>query len=168
MKLLITLMVLLPLSGMAQTPSAASACSTEQHRQFDFWIGRWQVSQNGQDAGINTIELTHNGCVLTEDWTSAQGGFSGSSINLYDAARQQWHQTWSDSGGNLLLLEGGLEAGSMVMSGSRPGPEGKTLTDRISWTPNEDGSIRQHWQTKSETSDWQTVFDGHYVRIQPQ
>jgi hypothetical protein len=40
---------------------------------------------------------------------------------MYDAARQVWHQTWVDSSGTLLLLEGGLRGKSMVLEGqTRP------------------------------------------------
>jgi hypothetical protein len=32
------------------------------------------------------------------------GGYSGESLNEYDAARKVWHQTWVDSSGTLLLF----------------------------------------------------------------
>ena len=50
------------------------------------------------------------------------------------------------------------------MSGSRPGPDGSQVIHRITWTPNEDGSVRQHWQTRRDGDAWNTAFDGLYVR----
>jgi hypothetical protein len=45
--------VLLGLSAaLVQAPAAAQnaqACKTPQHRQFDFWVGTWDVSLTGQD-----------------------------------------------------------------------------------------------------------------------
>ena len=149
-------------------PSMASACESEKHRQFDFWIGEWDVTANGKPAGRNRIEIRHGGCALAEHWVSTRSDFSGSSLNAYDQATDRWHQTWVDATGTLLELDGGLEDGRMVMSGSRPGEDGATVIHRITWTPNEDGSVRQHWQTSSDGNSWSTAFDGLYVRRDPE
>lgn len=140
------------------------ACTSEQHRQFDFWVGHWHVTVGGQPAGENHIELLHQDCVLAESWTSAQGNFSGSSVNIYDAAGGQWHQSWVDSSGTLLQLDGAFRDGKMVLEGSRPGPTGEEIVNRITWTPNEDGTVRQHWETRSGGGEWTTAFDGLYRR----
>ena len=54
----------------------------------------------------------------------------------------------------------------MVLEGERP--EAKTnasVRHRITWTPQRDGTVRQHWQMmKTEPSTWETVFDGLYKR----
>jgi hypothetical protein len=56
-------------------------------REFDFWIGDWDVRATGQPpvgpASRNTVTLNDNGCVLTEHWTGA-GGSEGQSFNLFD------------------------------------------------------------------------------------
>ena len=158
----------LPLAAWAQDEAAqtspAAPCSSAVHRQFDFWAGDWDVTQNGQPAGHNRIEIIHGGCVLAEHWTSAQGGFAGSSLNSWDAARGRWHQTWMDNSGTVLQLDGGMVDGSMVLSGQRPGANGAVVKDRITWTPNADGSVRQHWESSSNDAEWATAFDGRYVR----
>ena len=158
-------------SALAQDATTApppAPCSSEQHRQFDFWVGRWDVTANDQPAGTNEITLAHGDCVLKENWTSAQGNFTGSSLNLYDAATDRWHQTWVDTTGNLLELNGGLQDGSMVLQGERPTQEGGMSLQRITWTPNEDGSVRQHWETSTDGGDsWSTVFDGLYEKAAP-
>jgi hypothetical protein len=148
----------------APAPDANGSCTTAQHRQFDFWVGRWEVTTGKQAAGRNQIDLIHSGCALAEHWTSAAGNFSGSSLNTYDQATERWHQTWVDTSGTLLELNGGLEGNRMIMSGARPGPDGTMVTHRITWTPNEDGSVRQVWETSADGSDWTAVFDGLYVR----
>ena len=95
---------------------------------------------------------------------STPRGYSGESLNIYDAARRVWHQTWVDSSGTLLLLEGGLREGSMVLEGSLPGTDGKPVRQRITWTPNADGTVRQHWETSAADGVWSTAFDGTYRR----
>jgi hypothetical protein len=168
MRITCLILLVLPLFALAQDEASQtappSACASEQHRQFDFWAGSWDVTQNGQAAGHNDIEIMHGGCVLAEHWTSANGGFSGSSLNAYDQATDRWHQTWVDTTGNLLELNGGLQNGSMVLQGTRPGESGEII-NRITFTPNEDGSVRQHWEYSSDGETWTTAFDGHYVRV---
>ena len=40
---------------------------------------------------------------------------------------------------------------------------GKSPINRITWTPREDGSVRQHWETSQDgRSSWTTAFDGIY------
>jgi hypothetical protein len=53
----------------------------------------------------------------------------------------------------------------MVLSGDRPQADGTVATDRITFTPNDDGSVRQHWETSTDGKTWTTAFDGHYVRV---
>ena len=143
-------------------PAPATPCASEEHRQFDFWLGQWTVTAGDQPAGANRIEKRHGGCVLAEHWTSARGNFSGSSFNIYDSASGRWHQTWVDSSGTLLLLDGQFTNGQMVLAGTRPGADGTTAHHRITWTPNPDGTVRQHWET-GDGDSWKTLFDGLYA-----
>lgn len=172
MKSLPVLFLLITLTAQAQQdnppeadqPPRANPCDTAKHHQFDFWLGQWNVTAKGKPAGSNRIEAVHNGCALAEHWTSANGNFAGSSLNIYDRATDKWHQTWVDTAGTLLQLDGGLEDGRMVLRGMRPGPDGSEILQRITWTPNEDGSVRQHWETSGDGESWKTVFDGRYVK----
>ena len=157
------------------TPAAApQACNSADHRAFDFWIGAWDVTQNGQPAGENRIEAIDGGCALLERWTSALGNFTGHSLNSFSRIDGQWHQTWVDSGGTLLRLAGGREAGPggtpgegpMVLRGEAPDAGGVLRPNRISWTPNPDGSVRQHWEAH-DGKTWNTVFDGTYRQREP-
>ncbi len=124
------------------TPSAPPPpCTAPEYRQFDFWIGEWTVrNPDGKEVGRNHIQKRFNGCVLHESWTSARG-FTGESFNTWDPRRGVWHQTWVDGAGTLLLLEGGLQDGAMVLSQDGVGRDGKPLTQRITWTPLEDGRV---------------------------
>lgn len=134
--------------------------------QFDFWIGEWEVTQpDGKKAGENKIVPINGGRALLENWTSASGGYAGKSLNSYDASKGQWKQFWVDTSGLVLELSGGMVDGSMVLSGARKNRKGAEVVDRITWTPNEDGSVRQHWEFSQDGgTTWQTAFDGRYVK----
>ena len=149
-----------------QVPPQAPACQSAEHRQFDFWIGRWDVFlPNGTRAGTNSIEQKLGGCVLHEHWEGA-GASRGESFNLYRRDRARWHQSWVDNSGTLLLIEGGLESGSMVLRGTTTNPEGRTVSNRITWTPHTADSVQQLWETSvDDGATWSTAFDGRYVRV---
>lgn len=155
---------LLALGLFAFPPTSRAACEGAEHRQFDFWLGTWEVrGPKGNVAGTNRIEKEQGGCVLHERYTTERG-YDGQSLNIYDASRKVWHQTWVDSGGALLELEGGLRDGKMVLEGETVGADGKTVRQRITWTPNPDGTVRQHWESAAPGGGWSTVFDGLYRR----
>lgn len=167
-----------PAAAPAPAAPAASAsaprpapCSAAAHRQFDFWIGHWEVfGPAGRKAGENRIAPILGGCVLQEDW-SGTGNLNGRSLNLYDRDSGRWHQSWVDSSGGRLELSGGLdERGRMVMSQRAPDPKrpGAALLQRITWSRNDDGSVRQLWESSGDDgASWSTIFDGRYVRRAP-
>ena len=148
--------------------SAAPAppCSAPEFRQFDFWLEEWRVTKpDGAVAGINRITSEYGGCVVHEHYATGRG-YSGESLNVYDASRKVWHQSWVDNTGLLLTLEGGLRNGAMVLEGRTVGADGKTTQQRITWTPNADGSVRQLWESTDANGQWTTAFDGKYTKRQ--
>jgi len=147
-------------TGAATPPS----CDSPLHRQFDFWLGEWEVhTVDGKLAGINRIEREYDGCVIHEKYAGTRG-FKGESLNTYDAARKVWHQTWVDNQGTLLVLEGGLRGEEMVLEGQAIATDGQRTRHRITWSPVANGSVRQHWESTDEKNPWITVFDGRYTR----
>ncbi|WP_246239903.1 hypothetical protein [Pseudoalteromonas caenipelagi] len=141
-------------------------CEGKAFTQFDFWLGKWQVyTPDNKLAGHNEISKSHNGCVINERYTTPSG-FSGESLNIYDATRGVWHQTWVDNSGLLLTLEGNVVDGAMVLAGIRKNKAGQQVHERITWTANKDGSVRQLWQNKTDQqAQWQMVFDGLYKPV---
>jgi hypothetical protein len=97
----------------------------------------------------------------------ATGGVTGKSLNIYDAVDRRWHQTWVDNSGSLLILAGQRVDRNMVMAltGQSPTDPKATVLQRITWTPADDGSVRQLWELSSDAGKtWTVLFDGHYVR----
>lgn len=158
-------------AAQAQTTTAAAPkpapCQAPEQRQFDFWVGRWHVfNPAGKQVGENLIEVIDDGCALLERWRG-QGGFSGSSLNSWNATTRQWHQHWVDNQGSMLRLAGAFEGGRMVLASNEPNPDkpGTLLRQRITWTALADGAVRQLWeQSANDGASWDTAFDGRYVR----
>lgn len=159
-----TVLVILALTASVAQAAPPAPCSSAEHRQFDFWIGDWQVrTPDGKFAGINRIAPEYGGCVIHEHYATGKG-YSGESLNAYDAARKVWHQTWVDDSGVLLTLEGRWDGKSMVLEGLAPGPTGDMAKQRITWTPNADGSVRQLWESADAKGAWTVAFDGRYTK----
>ena len=145
--------------GAAPPPGG---CAASESRQFDFWIGDWNVvDPAGKVAGHNRIEAILGGCALAEHWDGAGGG-RGASYNAYDARTKTWQQFWVDRSGGVLHLAGAFDGKRMVLRSTQPGAHG----DRITWTPNGgDGTVRQLWETSDDGgTTWTTSFDGRYER----
>jgi hypothetical protein len=153
--------------GVSAQQSQPPACTSPEHRQFDFWIGSWEVVDSaGTVLGSNRITSTLAGCVLHEQWTGARG-VRGESLNIYDRTTGRWHQSWVDSAGNLLQLDGGLENGAMVMRGQTRTADGAAQQQRITWRRLDDGSVLQLWESSADGTEWTTVFRGLYRARNP-
>lgn len=156
--------LLSPFLADADAPAAsakADPCAAKESRQFDFWLGDWNViDPAGKVAGHNRIEAILGGCALAEHWDGAGGGH-GTSYNAYDATSKTWQQFWVDKQGGVLHLEGTFDGERMALRSTRPGAH----VDRITWTPNKDGTVRQLWETSEDSGKtWKTSFDGRYER----
>ncbi len=147
-------------------------CSSAEYKQFDFWVGDWDVrNAAGQVIGHNRISKRFGGCVVVEEWEGAAGG-GGSSFNFYDQQTKEWHQFWvdatgtnwlsSDKQGNPVTLRGGLRDGAMVLS-SHPDTLPSIGLTRATWRPLPDGRVRQTFESSTDGGKtWTVSFDGFY------
>jgi hypothetical protein len=156
-------------SGQSNPPPAPRPLPPES-RQFDFWIGEWDVvDAEGKPAGSSVIESIAGGAGLLENWTGAPvaGGGTGKSLNAYNLEKKQWQQFWVGSGGGILELAGALAGDSMVLSGEHV-VRGRHLFERITWTPLPEGTVRQLWEQSADGGQtWQVIFEGIYRRKLP-
>jgi hypothetical protein len=176
-----SLILLLTLATGAATPARRTAeadrmanvpppgtCDVPEARQFDFWIGDWEVREpGGALAGTNLVERVYGGCALRENWASADGKQHGTSLNHYDPAARRWHQTWVDDTGGFLLLDGTFTDGTMTLEGNRPSPDGTVVRHRIAWSRvgDDPDRVRQLWEASRDGGkSWKVVFDGLYGR----
>jgi tetratricopeptide (TPR) repeat protein len=135
-----------------------------EYKQFDFWVGEWDVQNNGQKAGTNRIERILDGCVLLENWTSGLGG-TGKSFNFYDASTRRWQQTWVDSTGNVLNLYGEFKENALRFSGETRSQNGARTLHRLTFFNLGPDRVRQFWeQSTDDGKTWNVVWDGTYTR----
>ena len=139
-------------------------------RQFDFWVGDWDVRPTGQAAAgppaRNTVTLDDNDCVITEHWSSPSGSV-GQSFNIFDRSYGVWRQTWVDNIGGQHDYRGRLVDGNMVFEGDTPAPNGQLgrVPTRLTFFNLGPDSVRQFSQTSTDSGrTWQTSYDLTYVR----
>jgi hypothetical protein len=158
-------------------PAPPPRCDRPEHRQFDYWVGEWDVRPAGQPETAatplgNVVRLEDAGCVVTEHWTTPR--MTGRSVNLFDRTRGQWHQTWVDSTGGLHEYWGAANAaGDLVFHGTTPVAAGNARqTVRLTFfnlgpdrrAPHR---IRQFSEVLGADGRWTTSYDLHYTRRTP-
>lgn len=149
------------IAALALQAAPPSCADSALHRQFDFWVGDWNVyAANGALGGSNTIELGSGDCLLHEHWTNARGG-TGHSLNWVDNETGAWRQLWVGPRYQIDYSGGLNEAGAMVLEGqiTYARPEGPVSLDfRGAWTPLDNGHVIQHFQqwdpNAQNWSDW--------------
>ena len=159
-------MVLAVFSAQLTAQNSTCQCCTEKHSEFDFWVGTWEVTNpDGSKAGENTIKKVQDGCVLQENWTSATPSFTGTSNNFYNYKTRQWEQIWIDNQGQTLHLKGSKVGNQMILqTDEETNSEGKITYHRVTWTDNENGTVRQLWETITDVKNVTVAFDGLYKR----
>ncbi len=160
------LALILAVSGYSQTASNCNCC-TEKHAEFDFWIGYWKVTNpDGSKAGTNVIDKIQDNCILRENWTSATPGLTGTSQNFYNLKKKQWEQIWVDNQGQSLHLKGNRKDNQMILrTDEETNTEGKKFYHQVTWTHNNDGTVRQLWETYTENQEVVVAFDGLYKKM---
>ena len=154
------------ITGFSQNNNCG--CCTEKHSEFDFWKGNWNVTNpNGAAAGTNQIDKIQDDCILRENWTSAKGNFTGTSNSFYNNKTKQWEQVWVDNQGGSLHLKGNRIENRMILkTDEETNKDGNPFYHRVTWTLNDDGSVRQYWETITNDKDITVAFDGLYKKVE--
>ena len=140
------------------------ACETAQHRQFDFWVGRWDVYPTGSDQLVahSLIERLYGGCAIRENWMPLQGT-GGGSLNSWRPAEGRWRQLWADSANSWTEYVGGLDGEAMVLTATGTMPDGSPALLRMTYTRGADGSVRQLGTRSTDGGrTWQPNYDFTY------
>ena len=154
--------VVVPLPLAAQG-EVAPRCQDPRFREFDFWIGEWNVTgPDGAAIGRSVIEPIMGRCAVRESWDS--GEVHGTSVSIYHAPDEAWFQTWVDNRGVLLRLRGGWDGDRMILAGERRGSDGRVRHLRITWTPTDEGLIQRQEVSEDGGESWAVGFEGRYER----
>ena len=155
-------------SALAGIRAARFPCEAdERHHAFDFWIGEWTVTQNGQFAGTNNIQPILGHCTLFEKWESATGSL-GKSFNYYDPGEDHWRQIWISDNGSFVEFTGKARDSGIFYTAETTNPaDGVVTLHKFDFTQIENGIVRQLWQTSSDDGEtWTIAWDGRYSRLE--
>jgi hypothetical protein len=169
-EIIFTLLVCLFFAGTLLAQNPAKPCSEEQAKQFDFWVGTWDLEwtdANGvKQKGTNTINKILNGCVIEENFNG--GGspeYLGKSHSIFDAQSGMWKQTWVDNGGAYLDFTGEFKDGKMILRREFISKAGKKIMQRMIFSNIQTDSLEWNWEgSQDEGKTWNTNWKLFYKR----
>ena len=159
-------------AAQAQGNSTKPApCSEAQQKQFDFWVGAWDLTWPGNSAGevahgTNNVSLILDGCVVQESFSGGEAmPLRGMSVSLFNARSGKWQQTWVDNEGAYLDFVGEFRDGQMTLAREATKPDGSKFLQRMVYkniTPTE---FDWSWESSMDGgSTWKVVWPIHYRR----
>lgn len=136
-----------------------------ENRQFDFWVGEWDVrAPEGSPAGQSSITVENGDCWIHEHWSGGAGG-KGESFNFYNPTTKKWHQTWVDDQGGLAEFDGEFRDGAMRMEGYRQGLKNERIPAKLTLSLMPDGRVRQLGENSMDGGKtWTVLYDLMYSR----
>ncbi|HEX5354087.1 MAG TPA: hypothetical protein VFW60_08410 [Rhodanobacteraceae bacterium] len=158
---LAAVLVLIAAPRLVQAAPSAGHCAAAPYHQLDFWLGDWDTFDVGikeSSQARNHVTRILGGCVIHERYVSNHG-MVGESFSIYDAARKLWHQTWVTNDGHLLVLEGGMRDGRVVLEGNDRDAHGKPVTLRAWWWPVAGGVRERSMMSGDGGKSWKMQFD---------
>lgn len=140
-------------------------CRSPEARQFDFWLGDWEVSWDSDGRGTNIVEAVLDGCVILENFDGGpETGLRGMSVSTYRPQTGKWYQTWVDNQGNYLDFVGGMQGKKMILAREAREAEGP-LHQRMVWYNVEANSLDWNWERSEDGGEtWETLWHIHYLR----
>jgi hypothetical protein len=155
----------MPDRAVGQAASGATApapCSADENRQFDFWVGRWDVYPKNlpqKKVAQSLIERLYSGCAIRENWMPLKGA-DGGSLNSYRPEAGVWRQMWTDSSGAWVEFSGKWNGSAMVLEGVWPQPGHPKQRTRMTYSRLPDGTVEQAGESSDdEGKSWQPSFD---------
>lgn len=165
--ILLFAVLLFTLTNIQSQNNRKVPCSTKEYKQFNFWIGNWNVYNiKNQLIGTNKVVKMPNACAIQENWSSTSGASKGTSYNYYNTKDKSWNQLWIDNAGGSLVLKGGYKNNQMIMKSSLlQGKKGKYY-NKLTFTKKNDGSIIQVWELiDANNKVLKELFRGIYKKI---
>jgi hypothetical protein len=136
-------------------------------RQFDFWLGEWNLTWAKGGRGTNSIHTILGGHIVQENFVAIAGdeaGFMGQSVSAYNKERSTWLQTWVDNQGGYLDFTGEYKDNTMILS-RKAIKGGKEFLQRMVWHDITRDSLNWNWERSDDAGkSWKTLWAIHYKR----
>ena len=154
-------------SGVACAGPAGPACDTPEHHQLDFWLGDWDVRNDGASVATSRIERLAGGCIVSEHYVQPDG-YEGRSFSFFDARLAAWRQTWVDNQGGVGEFRGAAQPGMLRFEGETHRRDGTLVARRMTLSSVPGERVRQHsLASKDGGQTWLAHYDFLYVRPAP-
>jgi len=146
-------------------------CAAPQQKQFDFWVGEWDLTWPGQNAGevghgTNSIKRIFDGCVVQENFSGGDSmHLRGTSLSTFDTRAGDWKQTWVDNEGGYLDFVGELKDGKMVLKRDAVSKDGTKFLQRMVWKNISTNEFDWSWEASHDGGKtWVVQWPIHYKR----
>jgi len=147
-------------------------CADPQHKQFDFWVGEWNLTWPGDKQGevvhgTNSIKRILDGCVVQENFSGGDSmHLRGMSLSTYDLESNRWKQTWVDNEGGYLDFIGDFSNGQMILQREAV-RNGEKILQRMVWKNISAHELDWSWESSADGGrTWQVNWPIHYKRTQ--
>jgi len=164
------MLVILAFAFQAAAPPPPPACESAEHKQFDFWVGEWDVyrTDTNQHVAKSRIEKLYRGCAVRENWMPLNGFGAGGSLNAYLPSEKRWRQVYTGSANGWAEYAGGMDGAMMVILGTQLMPNGSKMPVKISYAPKSDGSVVQTgYQSPDDGKTWSLTYQFAYRPAKP-
>ena len=161
----------------AQSPAPNPPCQSAEARQFDFWLGEWDLAGRVRGAGdvwretrsTNSIRSVMGGCVIQESFENRDpNAWSGMSVSVWSPRTSTWQQTWVDTQGGYIPLTGGFADGRMILTTPElpgGGPAGGSVVNRMVFHDIARDSLVWDWELSRDGGHtWQLQWSITYRR----
>ena len=165
-----------------------SACGQPAARQFDFWIGEWNVRARNRPPGSDewsdhetwigaNVRAVLGGCAIVEESLDREGDetvAAGMSLSSYNPNLGKWQQMWVDSAGRTFEYVGQLADGKMTLhlepttaSGERLVPfQPTTMVRMVFQGITHDGLVWTYEYSTDGGESWTATTKAVYSRRQ--
>jgi hypothetical protein len=155
----------------AASPSPSQTCSDSEQKQFDFWLGDWDLTWPGEHPGetghgTNSIKRVLEDCVVEENFSGGDSmHLRGISVSAFDTRAHNWKQTWVDNEGGYLDFSGEFEDGQMILSREGTRPDGSKILMRMVFKNIAPNELDWSWEgSKDGGKNWTVIWPIHYKR----
>ena len=172
-RLALAVLALTCVSGARQNSTAPQPkpCSEPEQKQLEFWVGDWDLTWPGNNAGeiahgTNSIQRILDGCIVEENFSGGDAmHLRGRSVSIFDTTAGKWKQTWVDNEGGSLDFVGEFKDGQMILARESIRPDGARRLQRMVFKNITHDEFDWSWEgSKDGGKTWAVVWPIHYKR----
>ena len=136
--------------------------SEQPEKQFDFWLGEWDLTWGEDGKATNHVLRIMNDRIIQENFSSPN--LQGMSVSSYERERGLWCQTWVDNNGTYLDFTGKFQDGKMILVRDAI-VKGEACQQRMVWQNIETDKFDWSWERSDDRGKtWRVLWEIKYKR----